>query len=80
MKSVSVNDNRNMIPWDEKLVIFIEFKRRSFGLKSQDNIQRLNDKDQRNVTLFVILSEAKNLLTFIEFLTPTYFKLLKESE
>jgi hypothetical protein len=54
----------------EKLAVFIEFKKkRSFGLRPQDDKE---SESMLTIILFVILSEAKNLMLLMNF-SPDVF-------
>jgi hypothetical protein len=67
MENIKIVDN---IPWGEKLAVFIKFKKGDpSDLRPQDDRE---DERMLTITLFVILSEAKNLMFLLNF-SPDVF-------
>jgi hypothetical protein len=66
-----------MIPMDEKLMIFIEFKKeilRTYIFRMTDKGWLINIKGR--ITLFVILSEVKNLILLLNFSPDVFLELV----
>jgi hypothetical protein len=66
-----------MIPMDEKLMVFIEFKKeilRTYVLRMIVKGWLINIKGK--ITLFVILSEAKNLILLLNFSPDVFLELV----
>jgi len=59
----------------KKLAVFIKFKNEIVGaLRPQDDRE---DERMLTITLFVILSEAKNLMFLLNFSPDVYIKIFK---